>query len=102
MNGASFEATLLSRTDDMMRIATEGCDDVLELTRIGGAWISEDCERVDVEFACTRELPVPETKEEDCICSQELATTMIRLLFEGENERDVVPVRRVVAPRLDQ
>jgi hypothetical protein len=99
-NGFSCEATLLSRTETMMRVAIERSDDVLELTRVDGGWIGEDFERIQVEFACTREFPVAETKEEDCICPPELAAGLIRLLFAGENEPDVVPVRRVI-PAID-
>ena len=45
-NGFSFEAILLSRSEEVLRVAIAGSDEVVELTQINGAWISEDCEPV--------------------------------------------------------
>jgi len=93
-NGFSFEATLLSRTDHVLRIATQGSDDTLQLTRLKGVWVTEDCERVDVEFGSAQAFPTPHN-EEDCICSEELVAKLIHLLFAPDCDPDAVPVWHV-------
>ena len=50
-DGRSLEGVLLRRTDDSLRVAVEGSDDVEEFTRINGVWVSGDCEPVRIEFA---------------------------------------------------
>lgn len=85
-NGQAFKAVLLSQTEDRMRIAVQGSDDVLELRQINGAWISEDCEPAHVEFTWARQSSANDVTEEDCICPPELAARLLHLLFSGENE----------------
>ncbi len=98
-NGYQYEAILLSRTDERMRVAVEGSDDVVELTQIHGAWVSDDCEPVQVEFAWTRQQATQEISEEDCVCSHDLAARLIHLLFAGENEPEVAAaVGQAIAP----
>jgi hypothetical protein len=96
-NGFRCDAILLSRTEDRMRVAIQGADDVVELTQIHGAWISDDCEPVQVDFAWTRQTPPAETKLEDCICPPELAARLIELLFSGVNAVDAPPLYTTVA-----
>jgi hypothetical protein len=96
-NGFSYEAILLARTEETMRVAITGSDDVVELKQIHGAWISEDCEPVQVEFAWTRQAAAPETTEESCTCSHELAAELIHLLFSGENEPVAAPVAQAMS-----
>ena len=50
-NGHTLEAVLLSRTATTMRIALQGTEDVLELQNINGAWITDECEPVNVDYA---------------------------------------------------
>ena len=97
-NGYSYEGILLSRAENTMRVALQGSDDVVELTRIKGAWISDDCEPVQVEFAWSREAGLVEPTLEDCICSHELAANLIHLLFAGENQIDALPPVERMAP----
>jgi hypothetical protein len=85
-NGQAVEAVLLSRTETSMRIAPEGHDDVVELTRINDTWVSDDCEAVQVSFAWTPPVADADVKEEDCICPQELAVNLIRLLYVGDGD----------------
>ena len=85
-NGQSFEAALLTQTDSQMRIALQGSEDVLELQRINGTWITDECEPVQVESAWTRQSLLDTISEDDCICSPELAAKLLHLLFAGENE----------------
>src|SRR5437763_1444930 len=84
-NGYNNEAILLSRTEDSLRVVTKGSDDIVELKQINGAWITEDCEPVQVEFAWMQHDGMASPTEADCICSHELAAELIHLLFAGEN-----------------
>jgi hypothetical protein len=83
-NGKSVEAILLNRTDNSMRVALRGSDDIAEFHEVNGFWVSENCELVDVEFAWMRHAQLPAVTEADCVCSQELASRLIHLLYAGE------------------
>src|SRR6516225_7375869 len=85
-NGQAFEAALLSRTQDSMRIALKGTDDVVELKQIHGVWVSEDCEPVRVDFEWQQQRPVEAVTEADCICSHDLAARLIHLLVSAEDQ----------------
>jgi hypothetical protein len=85
-NGQTLEAVLLSRTETTMRIVPEGHDDVVELTRINGLWVSDDCEAVQVNFVWNPRAASTDVKEEDCICSHEMAERLIKALYGGEGE----------------
>lgn len=85
-NGRELEAVLLSKTEDSMRIALQGYEDVLTLKQINGTWITDECEPVQVEFAWRRHSLLDEISEDECICSPDLAARLLRLLFAGENE----------------
>ena len=85
-NGQTFEAALLSRTEDTMRVAARGSEDVLELKQIHGTWITDDCEPVQVEFAWERRKSAAAVTEAECICPRELAARLIHLLVSGEDE----------------
>ena len=67
-NGYTVEAVLLSRAHDTMRVAVRGGSDGLELRKINGRWVSEDCEPVDVEFAWLPLQDQPVVSINDCIC----------------------------------
>jgi hypothetical protein len=78
-NGQKIEGVLLSRTAKVMRVALQGSEDVLVLNEVNGSWITDDCEPVEVSFAW--ELPpAPVVREEDFICSPELAAQLIDML----------------------
>jgi hypothetical protein len=98
-NGYTLEAILLSRTEQSMRVATQESDDVLQLNQVNGAWVSEDCEPVQVEFAWTSQQEATPVSEEDCICSHELAANLLHMLFAGEDEpeADAVAIARVMS-----
>jgi len=85
-DGRTFNAVLLSRTETTMRLALENHDDVAVLTRVHDAWVSDECELVQVDFAWARPEGVAEVKLEDCICSHELAAHLIHLLHGGDDE----------------
>ena len=84
-NGYTVEAVLLSCAHDTMRVAVRGGSDVLELRKINGRWVSDDCEPVDVEFAWLRLQDQPVVSINDCICPPELAAKLLDLLFSGED-----------------
>jgi hypothetical protein len=86
-NGYQIEGVLVSRTDDSMRVAIQGSDDILHLNLIHGTWISEDCEPVQVDFAWKKE-DGPMVTLDDCICSKELAAKLLHLLFSGDTDAE--------------
>lgn len=89
-NGYTVEAVLLSCAHDTMRVAVRGGSDVLELRKINGRWVSDDCEPVDVEFAWLRLQDQPVVSINDCICPPELAAKLLDLLFSGEDDTAAV------------
>jgi hypothetical protein len=84
-NGSAIEGMTLVRTAHNMRVAVQGWDDVMELTNIRGTWVSNDCEPVAVEIGMTFE-PVENYSDDNFICSQELASHLVNLLFSDSNE----------------
>ncbi len=94
-SGQTYEAVLLSRTETTIRAAIQGHDDTVALNLIHGVWVSDDCEPVQIIFAWNSR-PTPETvREDDCICSHELAAQLIRLLHGGRDAID----RAALVPR---
>lgn len=87
-NGYQTEAILLSRTENSMRVAIQGSDDVLLLNAINGQWITDDCEPVQVEFAWQKHDELPTVTLDDCVCSKEFAAKLLHLLFSGEQDAD--------------
>lgn len=85
-DGNSTEAVLLSRTENTLRLAVEGAEDVLELSNIGGTWVSAECEPVSVQYAWQRRKRMPEVSEADCHCSQDLAAKLVALLYTNSGE----------------
>jgi hypothetical protein len=66
-----------------------GCEDPIELTEISGVWISEDCEPVQVQFAWQKKTRAQVVSEAGCICSHELASRLIHLLWNGADELEM-------------
>src|SRR4051794_11878784 len=86
-NGKMIEAVLLSKTENTMRVAARGTEDLVELTQVNGAWITDDCEPVTVTFDWQRtQRPVEEITLEDCLCAPELALRLINLLHTDSDE----------------
>jgi hypothetical protein len=88
-DGRTFDAVLLTRTENTIRAAMEGADDVMEFTNIRGTWVSADCEPVTIQFAwelCDRK---PAITEADCCCSPELAARLLHLLFSDSSEDEI-------------
>ncbi len=89
-DGTVLEAVLLSRESETLRAAVPGDDDVRTFKLIRGAWISEKCEPVKIEFAWQRceETRVP--TETECVCSKELAARLSSLVLVGTEADDLI------------
>jgi hypothetical protein len=85
-NGQTLEAVLLSQTPTTMRLAVQGHDDIVVLTRISDVWVSDECDAVQVGCSWTVQLAKTEVTEADCICSHDLAAHLIRLLYVGGDD----------------
>jgi hypothetical protein len=98
-NGQTIEAVLLSRTEQTMRVALRGSDDIVELNQVNGNWVSDECDAVQVSFGSR---PDPETlSEEDFICAPELAAKLIRMLVDGdENEKSQAAAVGAIAAQI--
>ena len=86
-NGQTIKAALVVGNDSWMRLVLAGSDDVTEFNRIHGTWVSEDCEAVQINFGWSGRAN-HEYKEEDFICSHELAAQLIHRLLNPEEDED--------------
>ena len=91
-DGRTVEGILLSRSENRMRVALKGTDDVTEFTDIHGVWVASDCEPVQIEFAWQKKSGEPVVSVDDCICSHELAAHLIHLLLSGAEEESSKPL----------
>ena len=82
---------MLAHDEHEIRVIATGQEDVLTFTCVHDTWISEALEPVTVEFAWQRRPATSVPAVADCICTKELAATLIRALFHG-NERVEAPV----------
>jgi hypothetical protein len=71
-----------------MRVLLKGSEDVAEFTEVNGTWVSEDCEPVRVETAWQRHSPSETPSEADCVCSRELASRLLHLLLNADEESE--------------
>lgn len=94
-NGTVQQAVVLSHEQDEIRAVAPGTEDVLALSRIHGAWITDELDPVTIEFAWERSVATPAPAEADCICSKELAVHLIQSLLRGEegNEQEAKSLR---------
>ena len=86
-NGQTIKAAVVVRSENWMRLVLAGTEDVTEFNLVNGTWISEDCEPVQIEFGPAR-LVYREYKEEDFVCSKELASDLIRMLLNGDEDEE--------------
>jgi hypothetical protein len=89
-NARAVEAMILSRQDDIMRVALKGSDDALVFRCLNGTWISEELEPVEISFQWQRRLARDPMSEADYLCSKELAARLIHLLLNGGEENELV------------
>jgi len=86
-DGKSFEATLLSRTENTILLAVGGAEDVMELSNINGSWVSADRRPASIRFAWQRRVDKPVITETEGGCSRELAARLIQLSLTRRSER---------------
>ena len=90
-NGTWVKGALLSESEGTLRVAVHGADDALEFVRAAnGAWVSEDCEPVEIEFdleVAPAQLPAVDSLD-DYICPPELAARLISLLSDDSSEAE--------------
>ncbi len=99
-DGRAVEAALLSRTENAMRVAVQGGEDVMEFREIRGSWVSADCEPVTIEFAWQRRERKPTVTEADCHCSHDLAARLIGLLFTDSADQAPAQPRAAAVARV--
>ncbi len=85
-DGRTLEAVLLTRTDDNIRLAVQGADDVMEFSNINGTWVCGGFGAGHGEFAWQRRAQKPTVTEAECCCSHELAARLIHLLYTDSSE----------------
>lgn len=80
-DGTVLNALLLSRGSDTIRAAVAGDDDVRTFVLIQGAWTSDQCEPVSLEFAWERcdQPTIPD--ETEFVCSRDIASKLMSTLF---------------------
>ena len=83
-NGKALEAITLSQGEDVIRVVTRGTEDVIEITRRRGAWVTDDCEPVTIEYSSHQASSA--VSEADCICPAATATQLIGLLYRDSSE----------------
>jgi hypothetical protein len=97
-NGQTIKAALVVGDDKWMRLVLAGSDDVTEFTRINGTWVSEDCEAVQIGFGLSGRAN-HQYKEEEFVCSHELAAQLIHKLLNEDEDED--PSNPVPSPSLN-
>ncbi len=91
-NGQTIKAALVVRTDNRLRVALAGSDDLTEFSQINGTWVSEDCEPVHIDFGWPGRTN-REYKEEDFVCSEDLAASLIHLLLNADEDEELNTAR---------
>lgn len=91
----AVEAALLSRSNESMRVQIRGLKDVTELRQVGGTWLTEDGEPVQIQFEWERRVRPPVVTVDDCICSDELAGRLLEMLFAGESDPETLAAARL-------
>jgi hypothetical protein len=91
-DGTLRNALLLSRKNHTLRATVPGDDDVRTFIHINGAsWISEGFDLVNIEFAWQSGEQPRVPKETECVCSKELASSLISVLRAGTHAPGHLP-----------
>ena len=86
-SGLVKNALLLARGEDTIRVMLEHQDDAIEISRLNGIWVTQECE--PVELGQAEQHPAPATPDDaDYICPPEVVARLLRLLFSGEDEQE--------------
>lgn len=89
-DGTVLEAIVFAHEDEGFRVALAGEGDVRTYRRIHGAWLSEECEPLAVEFAWGSDGAAQIPGEVDCLCPWKLASRMISMLQAGARKDDLL------------
>ena len=81
-NGRTIQGVALARTDTTIRVALQGCHDVVQFTNMQGRWVSEDCEPVTIGSAAAQTSAAEPVSENDFVCAPDLADRLVRLLYQ--------------------
>src|SRR5262249_1464340 len=79
-NGKTFEGVALSTTGNTMRVALRGYEDVIELVRVDGQWVSEDWQLVRIQPAWKMGRALPQVPEAELVCPREVASQLAALM----------------------
>ena len=86
-DGSCRDAVLVSRsTNNTMRVVLQGNDDATLLNEVNCFWFLENLEPVQLEFAWQRRAHSVTPALSDCVCSAELATRLVDLLYSRARE----------------
>lgn len=87
-NGQAAGILVLRQTATSLRVAIRGTDDLLELRKAAGTWVTDDG---DVFIDNPRRASHSVT-EEDCICPAGLAALLVDLLYtDSSDDMDELP-----------
>jgi len=89
-NGIALQAVLVSRSNDELRAALAGDEDMRVFYRADGGWSTETGERVEIEFAWQQEKAARTPSESECICPKELASRLISILLTGSEGGELI------------
>ncbi len=82
-DGRVKNGLLIAWENRKMRVVLEGADDTEELISVCDAWISDSGDPVKVQFEWQHHAVQQTVTEADCVCSKELAASLIDCLFGG-------------------
>jgi hypothetical protein len=86
-SGLVKNALLLARGEDVIRVALEHQEDAIEISRLNGVWVTQECEPVELGYTeQRREASTPD--DSDYICPPEVAAELLHLLFSGDDEQE--------------
>jgi hypothetical protein len=81
LDGRTSEAVLLFRANHILRLVLKGSDDATDPMHAIGAWFPVNFEPSQPEFARQSRFHSAAPPVSDCVCSSELASTLVDLLF---------------------
>ena len=91
-DGRMVEGFLLSRDENVMRVALEDRQDAAEFIDVQGSWVSENLEPVKIVFEWQLRPHAAEVMTDaDFICSKDLAAHLVRLLVTDSEEEEDKP-----------
>jgi hypothetical protein len=80
-DGTSVPAILLSRTAGRVRVAVSGDDEARTFTQVSGAWVSEYCDLVAIDFEGRTGTARDVSNVTECVYSKQFARQLIAQLL---------------------